>query len=47
MTVWKSHELATTVRFAIREKLDWVADVLVHVEPSPTAVASEGSSTTH
>lgn len=36
MTVWKSHEIATTVRFAIREQLDWVADVLVHVEPNPT-----------
>lgn len=34
MTVWKSHEIATSVRFAIRERLDWVADVLVHVEPS-------------
>jgi len=33
MTVWKSHEIATSVRFAIRERLDWVADVLVHVEP--------------
>lgn len=33
MTVQQSHEIATTVRFAIREQLDWVADVLVHVEP--------------
>jgi len=32
------------VRFAIRRRLDWVADVLVHVEPAPEhpqAVASE------
>ncbi len=33
MTVLESHEAATQVRFAIREQLDWVADVLVHVEP--------------
>lgn len=33
MTVLASHELATAVRFKIREELDWVADVLVHVEP--------------
>lgn len=33
MTVQQSHEIATTVRFLIREQLDWVADVLVHVEP--------------
>lgn len=33
MSVLESHEAATRVRFAIRERLDWVADVLVHVEP--------------
>ncbi len=33
MTVRQSHDVATAVRFAIREQLDWVADVLVHVEP--------------
>lgn len=33
MTVRASHDIATTVRFAIRDQLDWVADVLVHVEP--------------
>ena len=33
MSVWDSHEIATEVRARIREKLDWVADVLVHVEP--------------
>ncbi len=33
MTVLESHEIATQVRERIREKLDWVADVLVHVEP--------------
>lgn len=33
MSVRQSHHLATAVRFKIREQLDWVADVLVHVEP--------------
>jgi len=33
MTVQDSHELAKRTRFLIREKLDWVADVVVHVEP--------------
>jgi divalent metal cation (Fe/Co/Zn/Cd) transporter len=47
MTVWKFHEIATTVRFAIREQLDWVADVLVHVEPNPTSMVSAGRSTKH
>lgn len=35
MTVRESHDIATEVRFAIRNQLDWVADALVHVEPSP------------
>ena len=33
MTVQDSHHLATTTRFRIREELDWVADVIVHIEP--------------
>ena len=33
MTVERSHEIATQVREHIREKVDGVADVLVHVEP--------------
>jgi len=33
MSVFESHEIATEVRINIREKLEWVADVLVHVEP--------------
>ena len=33
MTVRASHEIATQVRIAIKENLDWVADVLIHVEP--------------
>lgn len=34
MTVRQSHELAHRVREHIMETLDWVADVLVHVEPA-------------
>jgi len=40
MSVYDSHELATRVRDRVREKLDWVADVLVHVEPHMFAAAS-------
>jgi cation diffusion facilitator family transporter len=35
MTVRQSHEIAHQVRLEIMEGLDWVADVLVHVEPAP------------
>jgi cation diffusion facilitator family transporter len=35
MTVRQSHEIAHEVRERILERLDWVADVLVHVEPAP------------
>jgi len=41
MTVRESHEIATRVRGAVREGLPWVADVLVHVEPSPEAASPE------
>lgn len=34
ITVRTSHEIARRVRDRIREELDWVADVLVHVEPA-------------
>jgi len=44
MTVFESHEIATQVRIAIKEKLDWVADVLIHVEPFGVAtLAGRGS----
>ncbi len=33
MSVYESHEIATTVKEKIRSDIDWVADVLVHVEP--------------
>lgn len=35
MTVRQSHEIAHQVRLEIMQRLDWVADVLVHVEPAP------------
>jgi cation diffusion facilitator family transporter len=41
MTVRESHEIATRVRVAVKESLPWVADVLVHVEPSPEAASPE------
>lgn len=33
LTVSQSHEIATEVRARLKAQLDWVADVLVHVEP--------------
>jgi len=33
MSVYESHEIATAVKEKIRSEVDWVADVLVHVEP--------------
>jgi divalent metal cation (Fe/Co/Zn/Cd) transporter len=41
MTVQDSHELATATRFLIREKLDWVADVVVHIEPFPGGLRNQ------
>jgi cation diffusion facilitator family transporter len=35
LTVRQSHSIAEEVRIAIRGRLSWVADVLVHVEPWP------------
>jgi cation diffusion facilitator family transporter len=35
ITVRQSHQIAHQVRQRIVERLDWVADVLVHVEPAP------------
>jgi cation diffusion facilitator family transporter len=34
LTVWESHDIATLTRTHLREQLDWIADVLVHVEPA-------------
>jgi cation diffusion facilitator family transporter len=38
MTVRQSHEIATQVKERIKKELDWVANVLVHVEPAPEPV---------
>ncbi len=35
LTVRQSHQIAHEVRQRVLEKVDWVADVLVHVEPAP------------
>lgn len=43
MSVFESHEIATRVRIRIKEELDWVADVLVHVEPHLMATISNGT----
>jgi len=41
MTVRASHEIATKVRGKVVRELDWVADVLVHVEPYQPLLAAE------
>jgi cation diffusion facilitator family transporter len=33
LTVRESHEIATAVKQAIKDRVQWVADVLIHVEP--------------
>jgi cation diffusion facilitator family transporter len=40
MSVYESHEIATQVKEKIRSEVDWVADVLVHVEPHMLATIS-------
>jgi len=35
LTVRESHDIAHQVRLRVLDTLDWVADVLVHVEPAP------------
>ncbi len=37
ITVRESHDIATQVRIRIKEGLEFIADVLVHVEPAPAA----------
>jgi cation diffusion facilitator family transporter len=39
MTVRESHQIATRVKNAIKDSLPWVADVLVHVEPTGMGAA--------
>ena len=41
MSVRQAHDIANRVRFTIRRKLPWVADVLVHVEPAPELVRQQ------
>jgi len=41
LTVRESHDIATNARIQIREKLGWVADILVHVEPLLPATKGE------
>ncbi len=41
-TVRMGHDIAGRARDAIRGQLDWVADVLVHVEPAPEAAILTG-----
>jgi len=46
LTVAESHEIATTVRHRLQAELDWVRDVLVHVEPAgrePDALTRRGT----
>lgn len=38
ITVRESHDIATQVRIQLKENLDFIADVLVHVEPAPADV---------
>lgn len=33
MSVRDSHDVATTTRFLLRDRLDWISDVIVHIEP--------------
>lgn len=35
LSVYDGHEIATQVRIRCKESIDWVADVLVHIEPYP------------
>jgi cation diffusion facilitator family transporter len=40
MTVRQSHDIAHEVRMRVVDQVEWVADVLVHVEPAPGVGAS-------
>jgi cation diffusion facilitator family transporter len=42
MSVFESHEIATQVKEKIRHDVDWVADVLVHVEPHMLGTIASG-----
>jgi cation diffusion facilitator family transporter len=42
LTVADSHRIAADVRQRVRAELGWVADVLVHIEPSPAGAEESG-----
>lgn len=42
ITVTSSHEIASAVRERLRRDLDWIADVLVHVEPARQIQRAKG-----
>ncbi len=44
ITVRESHDIASQVRGALKDHLDFVADVLVHVEPSPGRIPENPAS---
>jgi divalent metal cation (Fe/Co/Zn/Cd) transporter len=46
MSVRESHEVATRVRQAIKSRLNWVADVLIHVEPTNMAAEAKAQTAT-
>ena len=43
ITVQASHDIATSARIRLCEELDWIADVLVHVEPAPGIAIHDGT----
>jgi cation diffusion facilitator family transporter len=38
ISVRESHDIASQVRGVLKDRLDFIEDVLVHVEPSPSSV---------
>jgi divalent metal cation (Fe/Co/Zn/Cd) transporter len=42
LRVREAHEIAGVTRTRLRTQLEWVADVLVHVEPAPGIDHQEG-----
>jgi cation diffusion facilitator family transporter len=46
ITVRASHDIASRVRGALKDRLDFIEDVLVHVEPSPGRVPDSGTAKT-
>lgn len=43
LTVQASHDIATKVKIAIKDRLAWVADVLIHVEPAQVPEADRAT----